>query len=80
MQKKIAVVVQRYGLEINGGAEYHARLIAKRLSRYHAVEVLTTNAVDYVTWAPYYTQGSEVNQGLCLSLSHHLHPASISGP
>jgi glycosyltransferase involved in cell wall biosynthesis len=50
MSRKIAIVVQRYGLDINGGAEYHARLIAERLSRYFAVEVFTTTAQDYVTW------------------------------
>ena len=33
---KLAVVVQRYGADINGGAEQHARYIAERLSR-HAV-------------------------------------------
>jgi glycosyltransferase involved in cell wall biosynthesis len=48
---KLAVVVQRYGAEINGGAEQHARYIAERLSRRHDVEVLTTCARDYVTWA-----------------------------
>ena len=50
MPGKIGIVVQRYGLEINGGAEYHARLIAEKLSKYVAVEVFTTTALDYVTW------------------------------
>ena len=48
---RLAIVVQRYGAEINGGAELHARYIAERLSRHHDVEVLTTCARDYVTWA-----------------------------
>ena len=48
---RLAIVVQRYGAEINGGAEHHARYIAERLSRHHDVEVLTTCARDYVTWA-----------------------------
>ena len=47
---KLAVVVQRYGADINGGAELHARYIAERLARHAAVEVLTTCARDYVTW------------------------------
>jgi glycosyltransferase involved in cell wall biosynthesis len=47
---KLAVVVQRYGADINGGAELHARYIAERLSRHASVEVLTTCARDYVTW------------------------------
>ena len=48
---KLAVVVQRYGADINGGAELHARYVAERLARHHEVEVLTTCARDYVTWA-----------------------------
>ena len=47
---KLAVVVQRYGADINGGAELHARYVAERLSRHASVEVLTTCARDYVTW------------------------------
>jgi glycosyltransferase involved in cell wall biosynthesis len=47
---KLAVVVQRYGADINGGAELHARYIAEHLSRHADVEVLTTCARDYVTW------------------------------
>jgi glycosyltransferase involved in cell wall biosynthesis len=47
---KIAVVVQRYGQAVNGGAELHARYIAERLARHGEVEVLTTCATDYVSW------------------------------
>ena len=47
---KIAIVVQRYGPAINGGAELHARYIAEHLARHGDVEVLTTCANDYVTW------------------------------
>lgn len=47
---KLAVVVQRYGLDINGGAELHARYIAERLSAHAKVTVLTTCARDYVSW------------------------------
>jgi glycosyltransferase involved in cell wall biosynthesis len=47
---KLAFVVQRYGLAINGGAELHARYIAERLARHAEVDVLTTCATDYVTW------------------------------
>jgi glycosyltransferase involved in cell wall biosynthesis len=47
---KLAVVVQRYGADINGGAELHARYLAERLSRHAQVEVVTTCARDYVTW------------------------------
>jgi glycosyltransferase involved in cell wall biosynthesis len=47
---RLAVVVQRYGQAINGGAELHARYIAEHLARHAEVEVLTTCAADYVTW------------------------------
>jgi glycosyltransferase involved in cell wall biosynthesis len=64
MPRKIAVVVQRYGLEINGGAEYHARLIAERLSRHFTVEVFTTTAFDYVTWSHHYPEEREELNGV----------------
>ncbi len=47
---KLAVVVQRYGADLNGGAELHARYIAEHLARHAQVEVLTTCARDYITW------------------------------
>ena len=47
---KIAVVVQRYGQSVNGGAELHARYIAEHLARHGPVDVLTTCATDYITW------------------------------
>ncbi len=47
---KLAVAVQRYGADINGGAELHARYVAERLARHAQVEVVTTCARDYVTW------------------------------
>ncbi len=47
---KLAVAVQRYGADINGGAELHARYVAERLARHADVEVVTTCARDYVTW------------------------------
>ncbi|MDQ3071395.1 MAG: glycosyltransferase family 4 protein [Acidobacteriota bacterium] len=61
---KIAVVVQRYGAEINGGAELHARYIAEHLSRHATVEVLTTCARDYITWKDEYTPGDETINGV----------------
>lgn len=57
---KLAVVVQRYGADINGGAELHARYVAEHLSRHAAVDVLTTCARDYVTWRDEFPSGIEV--------------------
>ncbi len=56
---KIAIVVQRYGADINGGAELHARYIAERLAPHADVEVMTTCARDYITWRNELTPGEE---------------------
>jgi glycosyltransferase involved in cell wall biosynthesis len=61
---KLAVVVQRYGLDINGGAELHARYVAERLGRHAEVEVLTTCARDYVTWRNELRPGEERLNGI----------------
>lgn len=61
---KIAFVVQRYGLEVNGGAESHCRLVAEHLSKYFEVEVLTTCAVDFKTWKDVYSPGTETLNGV----------------
>ncbi|MBS4899482.1 MAG: glycosyltransferase [Clostridiales bacterium] len=63
-KKKICLVVQRYGLEINGGAEQHCRMLAERMLPFYDVEVLTTKAVDYMTWADEYTEDLEVLNGV----------------
>lgn len=61
---KIAVVVQRYGADINGGAELHARYIAERLARHVDVRVLTTCARDYVSWRNEFPAGEERINGV----------------
>jgi hypothetical protein len=61
---KLAVVVQRYGADVNGGAELHARYIAERLSRHAQVDVLTTCARDYVTWRNELPPGSDTVNGV----------------
>ena len=61
---KVAVVVQRYGADVNGGAERHARYIAERLSRHAEVRVLTTCARDYVTWRNELRAGVEQINGI----------------
>lgn len=61
---KLAVVVQRYGADINGGAELHARYVAERLARHASVEVVTTCARDYVTWKNELKPGVETVNGV----------------
>ena len=56
---KVAFVIQRYGLDINGGAELHCRYVAEHLARHMEVEVLTTCAQDYITWRNHYREGTE---------------------
>jgi glycosyltransferase involved in cell wall biosynthesis len=41
-------------------------MIAERMARFHKVEVLTTRAVDYVTWQNEYPEGSEDINGVCV--------------
>lgn len=60
--KKIAIINQRYGMEVNGGSEYYTRLIAEHLKDYCDVEILTTTALNYDTWENYFSEGvADVN-------------------
>jgi glycosyltransferase involved in cell wall biosynthesis len=61
---KILLVVQRYGAEVVGGSESHARTAANRLALRHTVEVATTTALDYWTWGNHYPSGDETVDGL----------------
>lgn len=55
----MAFVVQRYGEEVAGGAEALCRSTAHALAERGAqVEVYTTTARDYLTWAPHYAPGT----------------------
>jgi hypothetical protein len=61
---RLAFVIQRYGLEVNGGAELHCRWLAERLARRHQVEVFATRALDYLEWRNHYPAGSAVVNGI----------------
>jgi glycosyltransferase involved in cell wall biosynthesis len=63
---KIAIVVQRYGVDISGGAELHARYIAERLASRVDVRVLTTCARDYLTWRNDVPDGMEHVNGVAI--------------
>lgn len=61
---KLGFVVQRYGVEIAGGAEYHCRLIAELLKDHAEVDVFTTCALDYVEWKNHYPEGEAILNGV----------------
>lgn len=63
-KKKVAFVVQRYGLEVNGGAELLARQMVEHLKDRYEIEVLTTKAVDYTTWKNEYREDTEEIHGV----------------
>ncbi len=54
---RVAVVVQRFGERITGGAEAHARQIAERLAQRAQVHVFTSCADDHLTWRNVFTAG-----------------------
>lgn len=64
MKRKLAFVVQRYGLEVNGGAELHCRQLVEHLADEFDIEVLTTKAIDYVTWKNEYKKDVDVINGI----------------
>jgi len=71
---KLALVVQRYADSISGGAELHARYIAERLARHADVEVLTTRALDYVTWKNELPPGEDRLDGITVRRFPVSHP------
>jgi len=61
---KLGIVVQRYGADINGGAELHARYIAEHLAPHAEVRVLTTCAREYLTWRNEFPPGPDSVNGI----------------
>ena len=61
---RVALVVQRYGAEVNGGAEALARRVARLIDDAVDLTVLTTCALDYRTWADHYPPGEQAVDGV----------------
>ncbi len=61
---RICFVVQRYGLEVNGGSELYCRLFAEKLTKHYKVEIYTTCSLDYITWKNKYPAGKEMINGV----------------
>ena len=58
-RKRIALINQRYGLEVNGGSEYYTRQLAEHLCKQYDVEVLTSRSLDYFLWDNHFDQDVE---------------------
>ena len=74
MPKRIAIVVQRYGEEVNGGAELYARWLAEHLVPLTEMHVITTCAVDHIIWENKYSPGSTMLNGV------HVHRFLVDTP
>ncbi|MCB0748967.1 MAG: glycosyltransferase family 1 protein, partial [Ignavibacteriae bacterium] len=73
MIKKILFVIPMYGKEVQGGGEWHCRQIAERLAKDYTVEVATTCAKSFVTWANEYDTKKENLNGVLI----HRFPTDI---
>ena len=76
--KKVAIVVQRYGAEVNGGAEYHAKILAEQLTVRYDIEVLSSCAKDYHSWADEYAEGTVEINGVMVRRFKVNHPRNKS--
>ena len=63
-KRRLACVVQRYGVDVGGGSEELCRAVAERLALHSNVDVITTCARDYVTWKNELAEGSEEINGV----------------
>ncbi|GFI01244.1 hypothetical protein IMSAGC005_00066 [Lachnospiraceae bacterium] len=65
MQKnRIALVIHRYGLEVNGGAERECKLLAEHLTDQYEVDVLTTCSMGIIPWDNQYEEGVHKENGV----------------
>ena len=61
---RFAFVTPRYGADVSSGAEHACRLLAEQVCQRHAVDVLTTCAIDTTTWRNEYSEGSDRVRGV----------------
>lgn len=64
MKKRVCFVVQRYGLEVNGGAELLCRQLAELMNTLYDIDVVTTKAIDYMSWKNEYGSSKETINGV----------------
>lgn len=70
-RRRVAVVVQRWGDDVAGGAEWHARQLVQCLAAQHDVTVLTSCARDATTWAPHFAPGRSEEGGVAVERFEH---------
>ena len=70
-KRKLGIIVQRYGQQVNGGAEVHARMIAEKLSAKYDITVLTSRALDNHTWKPVLREGETTENGIRIIRFNH---------
>jgi glycosyltransferase involved in cell wall biosynthesis len=72
--RPLAIVIHRWGRDLGGGAEEHARLVAKALSTFVPVEILTTCARSHHTWANHFPPGAALEDGIAVRRFPTAHP------
>lgn len=63
-REKLALVVHRYGMDVNGGAEYHCRMIAQHMLDRYFVDVLTSKSKGIKPWDNLYGKDWEEINGV----------------
>ncbi len=74
---RIAMVVQRCGIEVNGGAEAACLDVAREMSAVWDVDIITTCALDYQTWNDHYPPGETMIDGVRVIRFRVDHPRSV---
>lgn len=62
--RRLALVVQRYGTRVAGGAEYHSRWVVEQLRPHFDLTIFTTTAEDYITWEEVFPPGESELDGV----------------
>jgi glycosyltransferase involved in cell wall biosynthesis len=70
------MVVQRSGIEVNGGAEAACLDVAREMNGVWDVEIITTCALDYVSWNDHYPPGESSVDGIRVRRFRVDHPRS----
>ena len=76
-RRRVAVVVQRFGDGLLGGAEWHARALIAALAEHHEVTVLTSCAADARTWSMHFEPGEQQVDNVCIR--RFAHPVRNAG-